>query len=139
MFIGRLINEVPLSLSALTSVLFCKKVKSLDVSDNALGEAGVKGITEFLSNATSLAELRISNCGLGPSGSTLLFQTLKPLNLKLIKVGRNRLENKGAAEAAAYLTGKDCICSLSLKQNGIRQEGMQVVLDALVSHVNLIV
>jgi len=130
-------DEVPKSLTILTAPLLSKKLKSLNVSDNALGEAGVKGLSDFLTNSKSLTELRISNCGLGPSGASLLFVTIKNLDLSVIKIGRNRLENVGAEAFSIYLHNKINLASVSIKQNGIRKEGMDAFLTELVTHTNL--
>lgn len=49
------------------------KLTELDLSDNAFGPDGVKGIEALLKSAAcyTLQELRLNNCGMGSGGGTV--------------------------------------------------------------------
>lgn len=49
------------------------QLTELDLSDNAFGPDGVKGIEALLKSAAcySLQELRLNNCGMGIGGGTV--------------------------------------------------------------------
>lgn len=89
------------------------RLVELDLSDNAFGPIGVKGLASLLrsSSCYALEELRLNNNGLGITGGKLLASALtdcynnskkegKPLALKVFIAGRNRLENEGAKALA---------------------------------------
>lgn len=99
-FVTRKLDEIPETLKNLISSIENKRIRILNLSDNAFGPVGIKQLQSFLKTAKHLKELYIENCGLGPEGSELLFNSLKEnpniKNLEFLKVSRNRLENKGA-------------------------------------------
>ena len=67
MFVGRLMDEVPSSVTLLVdSLTNSPNLKELNLSDNAFGPPGVKAIQSFLADNHSINVFKISNCGLGP-------------------------------------------------------------------------
>lgn len=58
------------------------KLTVLDLSDNAFGPDGVKGIEKLLKSAAcfSLQELRLNNCGMGIGGGKVGQEKIKPLS-----------------------------------------------------------
>lgn len=89
------------------------QLTELDLSDNAFGPIGVSGLGSLLSSPAcyQLQVLKLNNNGLGISGGKMLAKALlkchknslkdgKALSLKLIQIGRNRLENAGAVALA---------------------------------------
>lgn len=89
------------------------RLTELDLSDNAFGPIGVRGLASLLKSSScyNLKELRLNNNGLGITGGKLLASALMdcyncskaqgtPLALKVFIAGRNRLENEGAKALA---------------------------------------
>lgn len=89
------------------------QLTELDLSDNAFGPIGVSGLANLLSSPScyQLQELKLNNNGLGISGGKMLAEALlrchknstkkgKSFALKLLVIGRNRLENEGATALA---------------------------------------
>ena len=85
------------------------KLTELDLSDNAFGPDGVKGIKKLLMSEScyKLTVLKLNNNGLGIGGGKLLSEafikchelsslTGSPFALKVFISGRNRLEDEGA-------------------------------------------
>lgn len=80
MFTGRMKDEIPLALEYLGQGLQAAgtELVELDLSDNAFGPIGVKGLANLLSSSScyTLEELRLNNNGLGITGGTFLAQAL---------------------------------------------------------------
>lgn len=49
-----------------------KKIIELSLRDNAFGPAGVESLKDFLATCTTLKRLNVTNCGLGPEGTTTI-------------------------------------------------------------------
>lgn len=56
------------------------KLTVLDLSDNAFGPDGVKGIEKLLKSSAcfTLQELRLNNCGMGIGGGKVGQEKIKP-------------------------------------------------------------
>uniref|UniRef100_A0A3Q4M936 Ran GTPase activating protein 1 n=1 Tax=Neolamprologus brichardi TaxID=32507 RepID=A0A3Q4M936_NEOBR len=80
MFTGRLRSEIPPALNSLGDALMLAgaRLTVLDLSDNAFGPDGVKGIENLLKSSTcyTLQELRLNNCGMGVGGGKILAASL---------------------------------------------------------------
>lgn len=139
-FTGRLISEIPDALSPLLSALLeLPLVHTVDLSDNAFGGRLADTLSEFYSRAGPLRHLFLNNNGLGPAGGIIVANSIKELAalkasntdlppLETVVCGRNRLEN-GSMEAwaAAYAAHKS-LKTVKMVQNGIRQEGIDLLL-----------
>ncbi|KAH8335875.1 hypothetical protein KR074_000576 [Drosophila pseudoananassae] len=152
LFTRRLKTEIPLALKHLGAGLIAAgaKLTVLDLSDNALGPNGMRGLEEFLRSPVcySLQELLLFNCGLGPEGGTMLSKALidlhanaqkagSPLQLRVFIGGRNRLENTGAkAMSNAFKTLKT-LEEIVLMQNSIFYEGIISLADSFKENVHL--
>ena len=135
-FTGRLKEDVPPAIEAFGKVLAQKpNLRVIDFSDNAFSPAGATALSHFLANCTSLEELRLNNNGLGPDGGKIIAKGLKenrlktkaagkPSVLRLVTIGRNRLENGSAAELAEAFSLHENLEVVALFQNGIRPEGI---------------
>lgn len=135
-FTGRLKEDVPPAIEAFGKVLAQKpNLRIIDFSDNAFSPAGATALSHFLANCTSLEELRLNNNGLGPDGGKIIAKGLKenrlktkaagkPSVLRLVTIGRNRLENGSANELAEAFSLHENLEEVALFQNGIRPEGI---------------
>lgn len=81
MFTSRLRTDIPKALIFLMDALMDKEIASLNVRDNAFGPIGVESLAKFLSKCTSLKVLNVSNCGLGPKGSSMIAEYLLSNNV----------------------------------------------------------
>ena len=149
-FTARLLDEIPPALDALlTALLQCPKLETVDLSDNAFGLNTVEPLVKFLRQHVPLRHLILNNNGLGPKAGALIGEALIELadrkktardkgeevpELETIVCGRNRLETGSmAAWAKAYqvLPG---IKSVKMVQNGIRPEGIVLLLRQGLGH-----
>uniref|UniRef100_A0A8C1EN89 Ran GTPase-activating protein 1 n=1 Tax=Cyprinus carpio carpio TaxID=630221 RepID=A0A8C1EN89_CYPCA len=146
MFTGRLRAEIPPALVSLGDALIMAgaRLKVLDLSDNAFGPDGVKGIEKLLKSATchTLQELRLNNCGMGIGGGKILSAALTvchkessalgaPLQLKVFIAGRNRLENDGATALAQAFQLIGSLEEVHIPQNGINYQGVTALATAM--------
>ncbi|KAJ8406667.1 hypothetical protein AAFF_G00295830 [Aldrovandia affinis] len=152
MFTGRLRAEIPPALTSLGGALIragaC--LTELDLSDNAFGPDGVRGIEALLKSATchTLRELRLNNCGMGIGGGKILATALTecykqssavgaPLRLKVFIAGRNRLENEGASALAKAFKLIGSLEEIHMPQNGINHRGVTALATAIQDNPHL--
>ncbi|XP_065134491.1 ran GTPase-activating protein 1a [Paramisgurnus dabryanus] len=146
MFTGRLRAEIPPALVSLGEAIVTAgaRLKVLDLSDNAFGPDGVKGIEKLLKSTAchSLEELRLNNCGMGIGGGKILAEALTvchqestaagaPLRLKVFIAGRNRLENDGATALAKAFQLIGSLEEVHMPQNGINYPGVSALATAM--------
>ncbi|XP_037112464.1 ran GTPase-activating protein 1a isoform X2 [Syngnathus acus] len=152
MFTGRLRSEIPPALNSLGDALMLAgaKLTVLDLSDNAFGPDGVKGIERLLKSSScyTLQELRLNNCGMGIGGGKILAASLiechkkssaegPPLSLKVFIAGRNRLENDGATALAQAFQLMGSLEEIHMPQNGINHPGVKALATAVQHNPNL--
>uniref|UniRef100_A0A8C6KNX2 Ran GTPase-activating protein 1 n=1 Tax=Nothobranchius furzeri TaxID=105023 RepID=A0A8C6KNX2_NOTFU len=146
MFTGRLRSEIPPALNSLGDALMLAgaRLTVLDLSDNAFGPDGVKGIEKLLKSSAcyTLQELRLNNCGMGIGGGKILAASLMqchqkstadgaPLSLKVFVAGRNRLENDGATALAQAFQIMGSLEEVHMPQNGINHPGVTALASAM--------
>lgn len=96
----------------------------------------------FLTHNRTLQILKLSNNGLGPTGGNIIAEALlasakasaaegKESNLRVVHCGRNRLENGSAPKFAEAFEAHGKLVDVRMPQNGIRQEGIEVLAHAL--------
>ena len=161
-FTSRTLKVIPLALKALlNALLLCPQLQTIDLSDNAFGLSVVvpdeeksdtteKALLAFLSRHTPLKHLILNNNGMGPEAGTLIAEALAELaerkvearrqgldvpDLESIVCGRNRLENGSMkAWAHAYKAHRSGMRSVKMTQNGIRPEGISLLLRNGLGH-----
>uniref|UniRef100_A0A671TZA8 Ran GTPase activating protein 1b n=1 Tax=Sparus aurata TaxID=8175 RepID=A0A671TZA8_SPAAU len=146
MFTGRLRSEIPTALRSLGSALMSSgaRLTELDLSDNAFGPDGVKGIEQLLKSPSChrLRELKLNNCGMGIGGGKILAEALiechrqssahgAPLKLRVFIAGRNRLENEGARALAKAFQVIGSLEEVHMPQNGINYAGVMALASAM--------
>uniref|UniRef100_A0A671R2S5 Ran-GTPase activating protein 1 C-terminal domain-containing protein n=1 Tax=Sinocyclocheilus anshuiensis TaxID=1608454 RepID=A0A671R2S5_9TELE len=134
MFTGRLRAEIPPALVSLGDALITAgaRLKVLDLSDNAFGPDGMKGIEKLLKSATchTLQEL----CALLYSLTVCHKESSAlgaPLQLKVFITGRNRLENDGATALAQAFQLIGSLEEVQMPQNGINYQGVTALATAM--------
>ncbi|KAL0992945.1 hypothetical protein UPYG_G00101330 [Umbra pygmaea] len=152
MFTGRLRSEIPPALNSLGTALMTAgaRLSVLDLSDNAFGPDGVKGIEKLLKSSAchTLQELRLNNCGMGIGGGKILAAALtecykqstalgNPLGLKVFIAGRNRLENDGATALAQAFQLMGSLEEVHMPQNGINHPGVTALATAMQHNLQL--
>lgn len=147
MFTGRMKDEIPVALEHFGRGLCAANTQlvELDLSDNAFGPIGVKGLAALLSSSPcyTLQELRLNNNGLGITGGKMLAKALldchtnslrdtsKPFGLKVFIAGRNRLENEGATALSQVFEKLATLEEVVMPQNGIYHIGISALAKGL--------
>jgi Ran GTPase-activating protein 1 len=145
-FTARLLNEIPPALDALLKgLLNLPLLHTVNLSDNAFGLNTVEPLLSFLSSHAPLQHLWLNNNGLGPIAGSKIATALASLAhkkkeagaqpLQTVVCGRNRLENgsmEAWAKAFSLHTG---VTHIRMVQNGIRQEGITLLLKQGLAHV----
>uniref|UniRef100_T1IIM9 Ran-GTPase activating protein 1 C-terminal domain-containing protein n=1 Tax=Strigamia maritima TaxID=126957 RepID=T1IIM9_STRMM len=150
LFTGRLKTEIPDALNFLSGGLTNAKLTELDLSDNAFGPIGVKGIQNLIASPTcfQLQELRLNNNGLGITGGKLLADALIKchqrcaaaslvFSLRVFICGRNRLENEGAEALSQFFNVAGTLEEVSMPQNGIYHDGIAALASSFSKNPNL--
>jgi Ran GTPase-activating protein 1 len=140
-FTSRLLSEIPPALDALLKALLTlPKLHTVDLSDNAFGLNTVEPLVNFLSAHAPLEHLYLNNNGLGPIAGSKVANALVTLAakkgaskadpLRTIVCGRNRLENGSMAAWAKAYSVHNGVTHIRMVQNGIRQEGITILLKS---------
>jgi Ran GTPase-activating protein 1 len=150
-FTSRLIEEIPEALTHLLNALLeIPTLHTVNLSDNAFGQRMSKPLVDFLSRHIPLRHLILNNNGMGPEAGAHIADALRDLAarkeearkagqevppLESIVCGRNRLESGSmAAWARAYEVNAAGMRSVKMTQNGIRQEGIVLLLREGLRH-----
>jgi len=151
-FTGRLRSEIPPSLEHLGDGIITAgaKLTELDLSDNAFGPDGVKGIKKLLMSEScyNLHTLKLNNNGLGVGGGKILSEAFicchesstaagTPFALKVFISGRNRLEDEGAKALSKAFKILGSLEEITMPQNGIRPDGVAELAGAFQENKNL--
>ncbi|TKA82766.1 hypothetical protein B0A55_01101 [Friedmanniomyces simplex] len=144
-FTGRLLAEIPQALdSLLTALLKCEQLHTINLNDNAFGLNTVEPLRPFLSQHIPLQHLYLNNNGLGPAAGTLVAESLAQLaekkeqarkagkevpHLETVVCGRNRLETGSMGAWVNAYTANSHVKTVKMVQNGIRQEGIAMLLQ----------
>lgn len=126
-FVSRLRAELPKSLKIMAEALLPRDLHEVDLSDNAFGPDGVRAFECLLINGHALTVFKVTNCGLGPEGATMIAAAMsqnKHLKLTKFHAGRDRLENPGIKALAQALQAQGSLQEIHVPQNGIKDEGM---------------
>jgi len=107
MFTARLRSDLPKSLEILMGKLDVNKIIDLNLSHNAFGPDGVKSFQKFLREAKNLKVLNVTNCGLGPIGSSMIAESIlenDEMKLTEFYACRDRLEDPGMEAMSKVFT-----------------------------------
>ncbi|KAI1419455.1 RNI-like protein [Xylaria sp. FL1777] len=151
-FTGRLLNEIPEALSyLLTSILNLPNLRTINLNDNAFGLNTQDPLIAFLESHVPLQHLYLNNNGLGPHAGINIANALTKLHarkeearkagqdvpyLETVICGRNRLENGSMLAWAETFRLHNKIKEIKMVQNGIRQEGISLLLSEGLNHAS---
>lgn len=145
-FTSRLLSEIPPSIDALLKAcLQLPNLHTINLNDNAFGLNTVEPLLSFLSQHTPLEHLYLNNNGMGPIAGNKIGEALAELGerkrkaganpLRSIVCGRNRLENGSMPGWVKAFQSNTGVRSIRMIQNGIRQEGVSLLLQQGLTHV----
>ncbi|XP_053544307.1 NACHT, LRR and PYD domains-containing protein 12 isoform X2 [Ictalurus punctatus] len=113
-------------------------VKTLDLSNNKIGDSGVKSLCAVLENPHCKVEtLRLSNCGVSIEGWAALTSALRsnPSHLRELNLSCNNVRDSGVKSLSAVLENPYCkLETLRLWKCGVSDEGCAALTSALRSN-----
>ena len=138
-------------------------IKTMFLMASRISAAGVRSMVPFLQNANSLTELNLCGNNIQSEGFNLLFWALRdssieklnlsgcsiesieinsehiPRNLTSLDLLGNNINSEGCREIAKKLLkgGNATLQTLSLESNGIDDEGVEIIVDALKNNTSL--
>ncbi|CAF4821771.1 unnamed protein product [Rotaria sp. Silwood1] len=116
------------------------QITTLNLSDNALNDSGIKHVTNVLQQNTTIKTLHLRKTGIGfgcsryarynfPSAPSGLFAP--PVASTGGDIGWNKITDKGAQHLADALKTNKTLTTLSLQNNGIGDIGAEFLANAL--------
>ncbi|KAJ2987524.1 hypothetical protein NUW58_g4459 [Xylaria curta] len=122
-FTGRLLNEIPEALSyLLTSILNLPNLRTINLNDNAFGLNTQEPLIAFLASHLHARKEEARKSG------------QEVPDLETVICGRNRLENGSMMAWAEAFRLHNKVKEIKMVQNGIRQEGISLLLSEGLSH-----
>ena len=114
------------------------RLRCLDVSGNALGDDGVRQLSEALLVNRTLRELYIECCQFGPGGCHALARALRSNDaLRSLQMSRNAVGDDGFSQIVAALRYNRAVTSLGASQCHVGNVGLAHLLDALRHNVTV--
>lgn len=101
---GRPEAEVLQVLQAVSAALAkCKALKSLNISDNALGEKGIRAFKDVLTATNTLKALYLKNIGCSVNACNAVAELVGCSSLQLLHLFNNMSDNEGANAIATLV------------------------------------
>ena len=92
------------AMQIITEATLGANITSVDVSDNAFGEKGVRACTAMLQQQTAIESLSFINNGISEQAARAILELLaSPQSLKKFHLGKNMTGDDGTAHVAALL------------------------------------
>ena len=92
------------AMQIITEATLGANITSVDVSDNAFGEKGVRACTAMLQQQTAIQSLSFINNGISEQAARAILELLaSPQSLKKFHLGKNMTGDDGTAHVAALL------------------------------------
>ncbi|KAJ3379903.1 hypothetical protein HDU92_006315 [Lobulomyces angularis] len=143
MFTRRKEDVIPVCLEAFVDALIDQpNLVEIDLSDNAFGPICAEPLMRLITQNRNIQTIKLNNNGLGIGGSEYISKALieaaelnkkenKQSNLRTFVVGRNRMENQGAANFARAFERHTGLIEVRMPQNSIRAEGIEILVNSL--------
>lgn len=110
------------------------KLKSLDLSDNALGEKGVRAFSELLKTQFSLEELYFKNNGISEEAAVAICELLPfPAKLRVLHFHNNMTGDAGAITLSELVQKASSLESIRFSSARVATEGGIALAQSLLS------
>ncbi|QDZ21800.1 RAN GTPase-activating protein [Chloropicon primus] len=129
---GRPEDEAMKSLKCLCDAVEGLELESLDLSDNALGEKGIRACATALTSQKSLRGIAFRNIGCSVAACKAIHDLLACRGtLKRLHLYNNMSDNEGAFSIAKLIQETPCMEDFMMVSSRVKQEGGQRLAGAL--------
>ena len=130
---GRPEAEALSAMATLSSALEGSKLKSLNLSDNALGEKGVRAFSALLRSQDSLEALYFMNNGISEDAARAICEILpSSKELRILRFHNNMSGDQGAVElAAGVVRGAPLLEHFQFSSSRVGSDGGIALMEAL--------
>ncbi|RMZ56137.1 hypothetical protein APUTEX25_004561, partial [Auxenochlorella protothecoides] len=129
---GRPEEEALRSLRTIAEALSRAPLVELDLSDNALGEKGIRAAAAAFANQTTLERLAFGNVGCSVHGCAALDELLPaPAALRALRLYNNMSGDEGARHIAALLRRAPALQEFSMVSSRVGTDGGAALFAAL--------
>jgi len=130
---GRPEDEAMKSLKCLCDAVECLKLENLDLSDNALGEKGIRACATALTSQSTLKGIAFRNIGCSVAACKAIHDLLACRDtLRRIHLYNNMSDDKGAFSIAALIQETPCLEDFMMVSSRVKQEGGQRLAKAFI-------
>eukprot|EP00250_Pteridium_aquilinum_P008727 c18163_g1_i1 orf=201-1898(+) len=135
---GRNEEEALLVMSIFSSALKGCKLRYLNLSDNALGEKGVRAFSELLKSQHALEELYFMNNGISEEAAVAICELLpSSKELKVLHFHNNMTGDGGAIALSELVKGAIVLEDFRCSSTRVASEGGMALAEALLSGSSL--
>lgn len=129
---GRPEDEALQVLQCMCSAVTGLELTSMDLSDNALGEKGVRACKEALVSQKGIEALAFKNVGCSPEACEAIAELVQcKASLKKLHLYNNMSDNRGAQAIARLLTECPKLEDFMMVSSRVKEEGGQALVKAL--------
>ena len=122
----------------ITKATFGANLTTVDVSDNAFGEKGVRACTAMLQQQTAIESLSFINNGISEEAALALLELLaSPQSLKKFHLGQNATGDAGTAHVAALLAMAPNIENFMMYASRVTAVGAVMLANGLATGTSL--
>ena len=131
---GRPEDEALEVLTTIIGALDAEKVIRLDLSDNALGEKGVRALMDMIGAMVNLKSLKFHNNGLSELSVSLIADCLKkPCSIEQLEFDNNMSGSGGAVAVAGLLPSCPNLTVFRMSSSRVRPDGGEALCKGLAS------
>ena len=135
---GRPEDEALKAMQIITEATLGAKITTVDVSDNAFGEKGVRACTKMLQQQTGIESISFINNGISEQAAKAILELLaSPQSLKKFHLDKNMTGDEGTVHIAALLEKAPAMEDFKMAGSRFTSDGAVMLAKALSTGANL--
>ena len=135
---GRPEDEALKAMQIITEATLCANITSVDLSDNAFGEKGVRACSAMLQKQTGIESLAFQNNGISEQAAAAILELLaSPESLKKFHLDKNMTGDEGTVHIAALMAKAPKMEDFKMAGSRFTAEGAKMLAGGLASGTSL--
>ena len=136
---GRPEEEALKAMEIITEATLCAKITSVDLSDNAFGEKGVRACTKMLQQQSGIEEISFMNNGISEQAAAAILELLaSPQSLKKFHLDKNMTGDDGTAHIGKLLEKAPGMQDFKMAGSRFTSEGAKFLAKGLSAGASLV-